>query len=106
MCLKIFVIVTKVINGGDCCQVINGGESQASSQALGNDRRKRERVQISVFLKHYLKVIEVFAKIIENVFPPEICEHSIDIAGSSSVNLEKFHFVTAKGSITFLSKNK
>lgn len=87
-------------------KVIDGGEYQGSSLALGNDHRKRGHVQISIFLKHYLKVIEVFAKIIENMFPPEICKHSIDIAGSSSVNLEKFHFVAAKGSITSLSFEK
>lgn len=56
-------------------------------------------------LKYYLKVTEVFAKIIKNnMFPLEICKHWIDIAGSCSVNLEKFPFVTAKSSINDLKK--
>lgn len=67
---------------------------------------RRESMYTFSSLKYYLKVIEVFAKIIENMFPLEICKHWIDITGSSSLNLEKFHFETAKRSIKFLSKNK
>lgn len=61
----------------------------------------REHAHVFIFLKDYLKVSEVSAKIIENMFPLETCKHPTDIAGSSSVNLETFHLVTAKGSITF-----